>query len=66
MRDILKNVQKADLVQFTTRLSDKSNTSATQATRMQDEQHKCDTSATRTTQVLHKRQECVTSEKSSF
>ena len=66
MRDILKNVQKADLVQFTTRLSDTSNTSATQATRMQDEQHKCDTSVTRTTQVLHKRQECVTSEKSSF
>ena len=65
-----------DLVYFTTRVSDTSDTSATRttrvrheydtndtsATRVRHEQHECDTSATQTTRVRH---ECYTNDTSA-
>ena len=52
-------IQCDDLVYFTTRVPDTSDTSATRATRVR---HKCDSSATRTTRV---RRECYSNDTSA-
>ena len=56
----LSNVKTNNLVLFTARVPDTSNTSATRAIRMQ---HECYTNDTGATRVLHQRHECDTSEK---
>ena len=43
----------SDLVYFTTRVPDTSDTSATRTARVQHERHECDTSATRARRVRH-------------
>ena len=52
-------IRKRDLVSFTTRVPDTSDTSTTRATQMQ---HECDTSNTSATQVRH---ECYTNDTSA-